>query len=143
MLSVAICVLHAKVCTIEPRSWNPQPTPLVEDIKDSSASFSLFLSWDREGNWGLFCTCSQVKGKTEGEIREVWVRRGENHILLSGCSGWNTCLVLFQLNRQYPLPALSTSCYTDFLQPPSSFSSSFAAPFWRVVTTLLLSQSRP
>lgn len=43
-----LSVFHAMVCTTEPRSWKiSQPTALMEDIKDSSASTSLFLSWDR------------------------------------------------------------------------------------------------
>lgn len=67
-----------------------------------------------------------LKWKGKLKLREDWVRMGEIHFLFSGCSGWNTCLVSFQLNRQCPVPALSPSCYTVFLQPPSSFGGSSA-----------------
>lgn len=48
----------------------------MEGCKDSSASYSLFLSWDRDRNRGMYCTCSQVKGKVKLKLGKT-EREGE------------------------------------------------------------------
>lgn len=70
-------MLHAKVCTTESRSWNiSQPTPLTENIKDSSAS-SLF--YQVTGTEAGACPAHALKwkgkqaewGKTEWEGEKI------------------------------------------------------------------------
>lgn len=100
MVSVATRVLHTKACTTDPRYQQiSQPTPLTWGGTGSPASFSPFLQEDRDRNRSISCTYSQVKGKTEAEIREDKTKKeGKKTTFFLVLPCLKQSLVSFQLN---------------------------------------------